>query len=107
MGFSDPPLPPFGSRRTAFLTNTAGPQYCSRACADEEDGTMTMIGLYVGEVYCGLPGCWEKALRCVPWRSLHFCCEAHRVLQVSKKKGMVRGLGDQIVPPHPHFFRLR
>ncbi|CAN0060000.1 unnamed protein product, partial [Pylaiella littoralis] len=69
--------------RTAFFANMIGPQCCSRACFDEENGSATMIGgKYFGEVNCGLPGCGEKALRVEPWSSLQYCCEAHRVFHV-------------------------
>eukprot|EP00752_Nemacystus_decipiens_P006919 g6213.t1 len=74
-----------GCSRTAFLANTAGPQFCSRACADAECVGPTTLDPYVGWITCNLPGCLENSLRFVTWRSLHFCCEAHRVLHFTSR----------------------
>eukprot|EP00903_Cladosiphon_okamuranus_P013690 g12748.t2 len=82
-GCSRPSLYPSrpGLHSTAFLANTAGPQFCSRACADEDFDELTIFTQHhVDEETCALPGCWEYVMRFVTWRSLHFCCEAHRVL---------------------------
>lgn len=80
-----PPARPV-SFRTAFLANTAGPQFCSRTCADLECGGSTTLNPSYGEVWCGLPGGWLRALPFVTWRSLHYCCETHRFLHVSGQR---------------------
>lgn len=81
-----PPLLLFDYLRTAFLAGVEGPQYCSRACADEDYGGATFLSqFFCGDVLCALPFCGENALPFSKWRSLYFCCEAHRVMQVSRE----------------------
>ncbi|CBN75142.1 conserved unknown protein [Ectocarpus siliculosus] len=73
--------------RTAFLANTAGLQFCSRACVNEALGetTSTVLNQTLDdETNCGLPGCQQKALPGGTWRSLRFCSEAHRILFVQR-----------------------
>lgn len=74
----------FDPRRTAFLAGVGGPQYCSRACANEDyGGAAALSQLFLGDAPCALPGCWESALPFSTWQSQYFCCEAHRILKAS------------------------